>query len=470
MEVTSQQFRASARKALKNDRLQAALTSVQQGFPGKRARAIEALPEFSAISDHVTAMRDHVNAHLDVYLERFEVNVEAAGGTVHWAEDADAACRTIVDICRQAGGRAIGKGKSMASEEIGLNDALAAAGMDVTETDLGEYILQLRNDKPSHIIAPAIHLRRDDADEAFARHHKPEQRAKSTDPAELQAEARRVLRERFANADVGITGANMLIAETGSTCIVTNEGNGDLTQCLPRVHVVIAGIDKVVPTLADASSMARVLSRSATGQDITVYTTFSTGPRRADDTDGPDEYHVVLLDNGRTDLLGGPMESMLRCIRCGACMNHCPVYGAIGGHAYGWVYPGPMGAVLTPQMVGIENSADLPNASTFCGRCAEVCPVQIPLPDLMRHWRERAVEKGAEPVFMRWGLGLWAATARRPALYRWVGRLAARSLRLLGGRRGRLRRVPLAGGWTASRDLPAPAARGFVDQWRSGER
>ena len=470
MEVTSQQFRASARRALTDERLQAALKSIQKGFPGKRARAIEGLPEFAAISDHVTAMRDHVNAHLDVYLERFEAQVQAAGGRVHWAGDAEAACRTIVDICRQAGARNIGKGKSMASEEVALNDALAAAGMRVTETDLGEYILQLRGDHPSHIIAPAIHLRRDDADQAFARHHPPEQRATSDEPAALQAEARRVLRERFADADVGITGANMLIAETGSTCIVTNEGNGDLSQCLPRVHIVIAGIDKVVPTLEDASAMARVLARSATGQDITVYTTFSTGPKRAADVDGPEAYHVVLLDNGRTDLLGGPLESMLRCIRCGACMNHCPVYGAIGGHAYGWVYPGPMGAVLTPQMVGIENSADLPNASTFCGRCAEVCPVQIPLPDLMRHWRERAVEKGAEPTFMRWGLRAWAGFAARPARYRRVTRLAAGMLRLLAGQRGHLRRAPLAGGWTGTRDLPAPAARGFIERWRSGER
>ncbi len=470
MEVTSAQFRASARRALGDERLQTALASIQKGFPGKRATALEALPEFAATSDHVTAVRDHVNAHLDVYLERFEAQVQAAGGQVHWAADADAAGRTIVDICRRAGARSVGKGKSMASEEVGLNEALAAAGLQVTETDLGEYILQLRGDHPSHIIAPAIHLRRDDVDTAFAGHHDAGVRSSSSEPAELQAEARRVLRERFASADVGITGANMLIAESGSSCIVTNEGNADLSQHLPRVHIVIAGIDKVVPTFEDASALLRLLARSATGQEITVYTTFSTGPARPDDSDGPAEYHVVLLDNGRSELLGGSLEAMLRCIRCGACMNHCPVYGAVGGHAYGWVYPGPMGAVLTPQMVGIERSADLPNASTFCGRCAEVCPVQIPLPELMRHWRERAAEQGVESAMVRYGLRTWAALARRPRLYRRCARLAAGCLRLLARGRGRLTRAPLALGWTQSRDLPAPARRGFIERWQAGER
>ena len=467
MEIRTQLFKSSARDALTDTRLQSALENIQRGFPGKRRKAVDALPEFDRIRDHGTAIRDHTIAHLDSYLERFEEQVTASGGQVHWAGTPEQARAAITDICRAAGARTVTKGKSMATEEIGLNEHLEAEGVTPIETDLGEYILQLRGDKPSHIIAPAIHLKRDQIYEAFQQHHDPALSSHSDEHAALQAEARRVLRGKFLDADVGITGANFCIAETGSTVIVTNEGNGDLTQCLPRVHVVVAGIDKIVPTLEDATSLLRLLSRSATGQDITVYTTFSTGPKRADDPDGPDEFHVVLLDNGRSDMVGDELQPMLRCIRCGACMNHCPVYGAVGGHAYGWVYPGPMGAVLTPQMVGIERSGALPNASTFCGRCAEVCPVRIPLPDLMRHWREREYEGGYQPAAARWGLRAWAWVARRPGVYRACARAGARVLRLLGGRRGRLRTLPLAGGWTRTRDMAAPAGRTFTDQWRA---
>jgi len=470
MEVASKRFKPAARAALLDTRLQSALENIQTGFPGKRARAIDGLPEWPEIREHGTAIRDHTIAHLETYLERFERRVTESGGQVHWASNAADACSAVTEICRAAGARTVAKGKSMATEEIGLNDHLEGEGFTPIETDLGEYILQLRGDHPSHIIAPAIHLKRDQIYEAFKAHHDPAMSSNSDGHAELQAEARRVLRQRFLDADVGITGANFCIAETGSTVIVTNEGNGDLSQALPRVHIVVAGIDKVVPTLEDTSALLRLLGRSATGQDITVYTTFSTGPKRPDDLDGPEEFHVVLVDNGRSDMLGGELEPMMRCIRCGACMNHCPVYGAVGGHAYGWVYPGPMGAVLTPQMVGIENSGDLPNASTFCGRCAEVCPVKIPLPDLMRHWREREYEAGYQPAAARWGIGIWAWIARRPRLYHRMARIGARVLRLMGRRRGRIARVPLAGGWTDSRDLPAPGGRTFTDQWRSGRR
>ena len=257
-----------------------------------------------------------------------------------------------------------------------------------------------------------------------------------------------ILRDRFLAADVGITGANFLIAETGTSIIVTNEGNGDLTQTLPRVHIVLASIEKVVPTLEDVSQLLRVLARSATAQEMSVYTTFSTGPRRAGDPDGPNEYHVIILDNGRTAMLGGQFREMLRCIRCGACMNHCPVYAAVGGHTYGWVYPGPMGAVLTPSIVGIENAGHLPNASTFCGRCEEVCPVRIPLPKLMRHWREREFERHLSPATVRTGLAAWGFLATRPRLY-----AVAMSLFVFGAR---------ADGKTL-RPLPLAAARRLMD-------
>jgi L-lactate dehydrogenase complex protein LldF len=252
--------------------------------------------------------------------------------------------------------------------------------------------------------------------------------------------------------------------------IVTNEGNGDLTQTLPKVHIVLASLEKLVPTLEDVSQCLRLLARSATGQDMSVYTTFSTGPRRPQDVDGPEEYHVIILDNGRSAMLGGEFEDMLRCIRCGACMNHCPVYHAVGGHAYGWVYPGPMGAVLTPSLIGVDKAGHLPNASTFCGRCEAVCPVRIPLPKMMRHWREREFERHLTPAAFRSGLRLWAFFAKRPALYRFATRIGMAGLGLLGKRRGRFTSLPFAGGWTNYRDLPAPQGPTFQARWAKERR
>src|SRR4029078_5198561 len=287
---------------------------------------------------------------------------------------------------------------------------------------------------------------------------------------DILTEARTKLRERFLAADVGITGANFLIAETGSSVIVTNEGNGDLTQTLPRVHIVLASIEKMVPTIEDCTSLLRVLARSATGQDFSVYTTFSTGARRPGDLDGPDEYHVVLVDNGRSAMIGTEFQEMLRCIRCAACMNHCPVYGAIGGHAYGWVYPGPMGGVLTPALIGVDQAGKLPNASTFCGKCESVCPVKIPLPKMMRHWREREFERHLQPGAYRSGLRLWAWLRPRRALYHAMTNVASRVLGAVGNGRGRFRHLPLAQGWTGVRDLPAPEGRSFQSLWAERPR
>jgi len=320
---------------------------------------------------------------------------------------------------------------------------------------------------PSHIIAPAVHLTKEQVEADFRRVHThlPPERS-LVEPTTMLTEARNVLRERFLAADVGLTGANFLVAETGTSIIVTNEGNGDLTQTLPKVHIVLATIEKLVPTLEDAAQMLRVLARSATGQEMSVYTTFSTGPRRAGDPDGPAEYHVVILDNGRSAMLGGAFQDMLRCIRCGACMNHCPIYHAVGGHAYGWVYPGPMGAVLTPSLVGIDQAGHLPNASTFCGRCEAVCPVRIPLPRMMRTWREREFERHLSPASQRAGLAFWAFFAKRPLLYGAATAIAAFALGLLGAGRGRFRWLPLAQGWTRHRDFPAPEGATFQAQWR----
>ncbi len=457
--------------ALADEQLQRALGNIKEGFVGKRARAAGGLAEFEALRDHARDIKDHTLEYLDAYLERFEARVHEQGGQVHWCPTGEDAREAVVDICQRVGAERCTKGKSMVAEEIDLSDALERAGVTPIETDLGEYVLQLRDEPPSHIIAPVIHLNRDQIAEDFRRAHlsQPAERDLTT-ARSLVDEARTTLREHYLAADVGITGANLLVAETGQSVIVTNEGNGDLTQSLPRVHIVIASLEKVVPTLEDASTILRVLGRSATGQDITVYTTFSAGPRRADDPDGPDEFHVVLLDNGRTGMLGTEFQEMLRCIKCGACMNHCPVYTAVGGHAYGATYMGPMGAVLTPALQGVEEAGHLPNASTFCGRCEAVCPVRIPLPGLMRRWREREFERHLTPLPMRSGLRTWAFAALRPRLYRLAVRAPLRVLGWLGRRRGRFGRLPLAGGWTRHRDLPAPAGRTFLDRWAAEGR
>jgi L-lactate dehydrogenase complex protein LldF len=471
MDIASPAFKENARRALGDPQLQKAMGYVRAGFIDKRMQAIEALPEFDALRDNARDIKNHTLAHLDLYLEAYEEKVRAAGGEVHFAETAGEACALILDICRRVGARTVTKGKSMVAEEIGLNEFLEANGIEPVETDLGEYIIQLRGEGPSHIIAPAVHLTKEQVEADFRRAHTglPLDRD-LTEPTTLLAEARNVLRERFLAADVGITGANFLVAETGTSVIVTNEGNGDLTQILPKIHIVIATIEKVTPTLEDVSQILRVLARSATGQDMSVYTTFSTGPRRPGDPDGPEEYHVVILDNGRSSMLGSEFQDMLRCIRCGACMNHCPVYQEVGGHSYGWVYPGPMGAVLTPSLVGVDKAGHLPNASTFCGRCESVCPMRIPLPKMMRHWREREFERHLSPATYRRGLGLWAFFAKRPRLYRLAARLAIRILGNLGLGRGRFRRLAFAGSWTKYRDFPAPEGKTFQELWAERKR
>jgi L-lactate dehydrogenase complex protein LldF len=469
MQPTSLAFKQNAHAALANAELQRALERMKTGFIGKRLDAIRGLPEFDALRDQGKAIKDHVLANLDWYLERYETKVCAAGGHVHWARTADEACHIVLELCRKLGARTVTKGKTMIAEEIALNDFLTANGVEPVETDLGEYIVQIRNEPPSHIIAPAVHLTKAQIERSFRETHKHLDAERVLDePRALVSEARAVLRKRFLAADVGITGANFLIAETGSSVIVTNEGNGELTQLLPKAHIVLASIEKIVPTMDDAAAILRLLARSATGQEMTVYTTFSTGPRRADDRDGPGEYHVVLLDNGRSTLLGTEFQDILRCIRCGACLNHCPVYAAVGGHAYGWVYPGPMGAVLTPSLIGLEMGKHLPNASTFCGRCESVCPMRIPLPKMMRHYREREFERGLLPRAVRSGLGAWAFVVKRPWLYHRAARIAMRALGLLGRRRGSFHNLPLAAGWTATREFPAPQGKTFQHLWAQG--
>ncbi len=472
-EMSPLHFKEAAVRALGDTELQRALGNMRQGFIEKRTKAAARLPEFDALRDKAKEIKDHVLAHLDLYLETFEKNCVANGGTVHWAKDSAQARDIILNICRLVGAETVTKGKSMVGEEIAINAFLEANGIRPIETDLGEYIIQLRNEPPSHLIAPAIHVNKEQVADAFRLHHRdlaPERPL--TDRAALLNEARRALRERFLEADVGITGANFLIAETGSTMIVTNEGNGDLTQTLPRIHIVIASLEKVVPNLDDAMTLVRVLARSATGQEMSVYTTLSTGRKREGDLDGPEQFHVVLIDNGRSKLIGTEFQEVLRCIRCGACLNHCPVYGSVGGHAYGSVYPGPIGKVLTPALYGLEIARDLPNASSFCGRCEEVCPMRIPLPKMMRHWREQEFQRRMIVPRLRRALWIWAfVAAQLPTLYHFGARIAAYWLYRRGRKlKGRLATLPYAEGWTRFRDFPAPLGKTFQSQWRGARR
>src|SRR5919107_887308 len=414
--ATSPHFKDNAKAALADEQLQIALSKVRTGFIDKRAQAAARLPEFEDLRDSARDIKDHTLAHLDLYLEAYEAKVRAAGGHVHFARDAAEARAIILDICTAAGARTVTKGKSMIAEEIGLNAHLEANGVTPVETDLGEYIIQLRGEMPSHIIAPAIHVNATQVEADFRRLHKGlDPNRDLSEPVNLLSEARTMLRERFLAADVGITGANFLIAETGTSVIVTNEGNGDLTQILPKTH-------------------------------------------------------VVILDNGRSAMLGTSFQEMLRCIRCGACMNHCPIYHAVGGHAYGWVYPGPMGAVLTPSLIGVDKAGHLPNASTFCGRCESVCPVRIPLSKIMRHWREREFERHLTPATVRSGLKVWGFFAKRPALYRFATRMAMGTLGLFGRRQGRFTWLPMSKGWTKYRDFPAPQGETFQQRWKRERR
>ena len=471
METTAENFKENAKRAIADKNLRSALSKLSEGFPAKRLEATKRLPEFEALRDRARDIKSHVLNNLDFYLEKFEAQVIESGGEVHWCRSAAEARSTILRISRDAGAQTITKSKSMVGEEIGINEHLEHHGIQPIETDLGEYIIQLRKERPSHIIAPAIHLSMEQVADTFRENHLHLASDRLLqEPRALLEEARDELRHKFLSADVGLTGANMLIAETGSIVLVTNEGNADLTYSLPKTHIAIASIEKVVPTLEDASTILRVLARSATGQDMSVYTTFCTGPKRPDDLDGPENFHVVIIDNGRSKLLGGEAHDLLMCIRCGACLNHCPVYKAIGGHAYGWVYSGPMGAALIPGLIGTDKSRHLPNASTLCGKCEEVCPVRIPLPSILRSWRKREFEEQKNHTIGTNLLKGWFIIAMRPLLYRFVFSLLIAILAFLGKKKGFFRKMPFLGGWTQNRDLPAPEGGTFVSRWNLGER
>lgn len=458
-------FIARAKEAIADTHLQSAMAKAGGGFVARRQAAIDAEPDFELMRDQAQAVRKKSLADLDIYLAMFERQVQQAGGQVHWAATPEDLNQIVIDICHKARAKTVAKGKSMVGEEAHLNKALEQNGLTPWETDLGEYILQLADEPPSHIVAPALHKTKAQIEQLFRHAHLLGER----DLTEVKAivdEARAVIRERFLSADVGITGANMLIAETGTAVLVTNEGNGDLSACLPRTHIITTTFDRVLPTWSDASKIIRVLARSATGQPITSYTSFFSGPKASQDEDGPEAFHVVLLDNKRSEMIGNEYREMLHCIRCGACMNHCPVYQSVGGHTYNSVYPGPMGAVLTPILRGHKGDYELPIASTFCGRCEEVCPVRIPLPGLMRQLRAKQRRENATGVVQKSLLKGFSWAASKPQYYRWGTGLGVALMKSLSGRKGRLKNLPGAKGWMQFRDLPAPEGDTFQARWR----
>ncbi|HEY4310084.1 MAG TPA: LutB/LldF family L-lactate oxidation iron-sulfur protein [Pirellulales bacterium] len=457
------EFLAASQAALTDESLQSSLSLLGSTLGHRNSEAFAAFPASAQLREKARAIKDATLAELDKHLETLEASVKSRGGQVHFAADGADACQIILNILTKANVRRVVKSKSMTSEEIHLNPALEAAGIEPVETDFGEYIIQVAGQRPSHIVAPAIHLRAShvaDILSPVAGERLP------PDATELAAFARKRLREAFATADVGITGANFVVAETGTVVLLENEGNIRLSTGMPRVHVAVVGIEKVIPRMADLPVFLKILARGATGQKMSVYTSLITGARRPGELDGPEEFHLVLLDNGRTKILGGPLRESLFCIRCGACLNACPIFRNIGGHAYGGIYSGPIGAVLTPLYDGLAANHHLPHASSLCGACQAACPVKIAIPEMLIKLREQLHhEPGESGRIEALAYRVWARMMRSPTLYRLGTWLATRTAGRIWTSRWMSKLPGGLNGWTVSRDFPAPAAERFRDWW-----
>jgi L-lactate dehydrogenase complex protein LldF len=459
-------FRARVRCALADESLHVALERAVIKASTQREQAMASLSEAEALRDRARLIRAHTLGRLDQYLEQFVHAAEKAGAKIYFAANASEACRTVLEICQARSVRRAVKSKSMISEEIALNHELESVGIEVVESDLGEYIIQLAGERPSDILTPAMHKTREAIGQLF---HEKLGIPITSDPGQLAAAARARLREVFLTAEVGISGVNLGVAETGTICTVTNEGNGRLSTTAPRTHIALMGIERLVPGLNDLNTILQLLARSATGQKLSVYTNLLTGPRRPGEPDGPSELHIVLIDNGRSRVLGTEKAEILYCIRCGACLKACPVFREIGGHAYGSVYPGPIGSVLTPALEGIGQWSDLVQASTLCGACSDVCPVRIQLPRLLLGLRDDAHRAGKTPVWQRAGLRFYREVVVHPKLYRFSIKIAGFVTRAIGKhRQGWLRWVPPPfSGWTNYRDFPAFAPHTLSEQIRA---
>jgi len=458
----STEFGQKSHDALVDAKLQLAIYTATARLKEKRIEAVSppALPDYQELRTQANAIKKHTIDNLDHYLEEFERNVEVHGGKVIYCKDGTEVSDFVLNLAKERAAHLIVKSKSMTTEEVDLNERLEHHGLESVETDLGEYILQLAHQRPYHIVAPALHMTRYQVADLFERElHVPQE----TVIEKQTALARSVLRQKFLAADIGISGANFLVADSGAVVIVENEGNARLTTSAPRIHIAVAGIEKVIPRARDLATFLKLLARSATGQLLSVYTSFLSGPRRAGEIDGPDEFYVVLLDNGRTRLLPDKSKRQsLFCIRCGACLNTCPVYRKIGGHSFPWVYSGPIGAILTPQFMGVQHEPALPFASSLCGACGEVCPVKIDIPKVLLELRSDVKKSDAREGRNRlekFGFQAFAWLMTHPRLFEMAGRIG-RSMGWPTGAKGPL------GAWLSERDLPPPPAHSFRELWR----
>ncbi len=472
MEIKKLEFRRESSVALANQNLRNALRNTTDRFRAARKRASEELKGFEDLRNQAREIKRETIENLDRYLEMLEENVIKAGGKVHWAKDGEEACRIIVDIALRGGVKSVVKSKSMATEEIELNHAFKEAGIEAVETDLGEYIIQLAKERPSHIIAPAIHKTKDDISRLFSEKLNI---PNYSEPEQLTKVARERLRDEFLRADMGVSGVNFAVAETGTIVIVENEGNARFSTTVPRIHVALMGIEKVVPRFNDLATLLTVLVRSATGQKISTYVSFITGPRRKGDMDGPEEFHLVIMDNGRSGILASEeTRESLYCIRCGACLNVCPVYRQVGGHSYGWVYSGPIGAIINPQILGIDKAAELPFASSLCGACRDVCPVKIDFPRILLELRKRVMEGNGKTekagFFLRLAVLVWRFAMERATVYNTLSRLSYYAqIPWLSGDGIKSLPYPFSE-WTRYRDFPPVAKIPFRKRWKEIEK
>ena len=456
----------SIKQTLDDPRLQLAIYTASGRLMDHRASVVraEVLPEYQDLRTQANQIKKHTIDHLDYYLEQLEASVLAHGGKVVFCRDGQQVADFVLSLAKERGARLIVKSKSMTSEEIHFNERLEKHQLEAVETDLGEYILQLAHQRPYHIVAPALHMTRYDVADVFADRLGVE---KEVVPENQTKIARAVLREKFLQADIGVTGANFLVADSGAVVVVENEGNARLSSSTPKIHVAVAGIEKLVPRAQDLAVFLDLLGRSATGQPLTVYTSFLSGPRRGEEVDGPEEFYLVLLDNGRTRLLADPEKRQsLYCIRCGACLNHCPVYRKIGGHNYPWVYSGPIGAIITPQFHGFSKDGWLPFASSLCGACAEVCPVKIEIPKLLLKLRSEATEakrqQGAGGL-ERLAFRMFAWVMTHPKIFLLAAAIGAKLAPIVAPV-GPLKK------WASQRTLPRPATPSFHQWWAARER
>jgi L-lactate dehydrogenase complex protein LldF len=461
-------FHSVSVKAAGDEKLKHSINNaVLRQHQARQLRVLE-LPDSDKLRTLAGDIKQHALDNLDYYLDQLRANVEKNGGHVHFALDAEDARQIILDIARDHDARRVIKSKSMVSEEINLAHVLEAAGFDVVETDLGEFIVQISKDRPSHLVAPIVHKDKASIAKLFSEYFGTPY---NDDPNALTYQARAFLRDKFRKADLGMTGGNFLCAETGLVCSIENEGNQRQSLTTPRVLIALVGIEKVVPRMVDVAVMLKLLTRSATGAPISIYTNLYGGPRSFGEKDGPREFHLVLVDNGRTEILASEYRETLRCIRCGACLNACPIYRKIGGHAYGSVYPGPIGALITPLFQGVKEFKDLPQASSLCGACYEACPVKINIPRHLINMRRDIVAKRFNGRIERMVYRLWARSMHSPVLYAMIALFQKWDLRRRARKTGWVKSLPkVAAGWTQIRDMPAPAKRTFHEMWSTRSR